>query len=143
MSYRERLKSEALTVAQMGHQNIVQIYDVIEVDGNLCIIMELLQGKSLKAYIQEKGALPIMQAVRFATQACDALAHAHNHQPPIIHRDIKSENMMVADDQSIKIMDFGIAHMKEPEQENEDGQKVFGSAEYISPEQVRFARTEQ
>jgi len=131
--FRARFKKEAQAVAMLSHPNIVSIYDVsrsAEVD---YIVMELIEGITLKQYMKTKGMLSCKESVHFAVQIARALNHAH--AKGIVHRDIKPQNIMIALDGSVKVTDFGIAYL-ETAQAVETGLTV-GSVHYMSPEQAK------
>lgn len=131
--FREHFKAESQAVAMLSHPNIVAVYDFSKESDTQYIVMELLQGITLKQYMQKKdGALSWKEALHFSTQVAMALSHAHSKG--IVHRDIKPQNIMVVKDGSIKVADFGIAHLQ-----NEtcaDSRETIGSVHYISPEQI-------
>lgn len=131
--FREHFKAESQAVAMLSHPNIVAVYDYSKDPHCQYIVMELLEGITLKQYMQKKGALSWKEALHFVTQIGKALSHAHSKG--IIHRDIKPQNIMVVKDGSIKVADFGIAYLQ-----NEDfseAPETMGSIHYISPEQAR------
>lgn len=131
---RRRFHDESQAVAMMSHPNIVGVYDVNESDGPEYIVMELIEGITLKQYMKKRGRpLNWREALHFAGQIFQALKHAHSRG--IIHRDIKPQNIMVLRDGSVKVADFGIARIS-------DSQKTLttetlGSVHYISPEQAK------
>jgi len=131
--FREHFKAESQAVAMLSHPNIVSVYDFSKDPHCQYIVMELLEGITLKQYMQKKGALSWKEALHFATQIAKALSHAHSKG--IIHRDIKPQNIMVVKDGSIKVADFGIAYLQN---ENwSETPETMGSIHYISPEQAR------
>ena len=131
--FREHFKAESQAVAMLSHPNIVAVYDFSKSPDCQYIVMELLEGITLKQYMQKKGALSWKEALHFATQISKALSHAH--EKGIVHRDIKPQNIMVGKDGSIKVADFGIAHLQN--ESNPDSCETMGSIHYISPEQAR------
>jgi len=130
-----RFKRESQAAASLSHPNIVNIYDVGEENGIYYIVMEYIKGKTLKEYIREKGKLDWEEAVRIAIQICSALKHAHKNG--IIHRDIKPQNILVSEDGTIKVADFGIARAATSATVTMAGANVMGSVHYFSPEQAR------
>ena len=130
-----RFKRESLAAASLSHPNIVNIYDVGEENGVYYIVMEYVRGKTLKEYIREKGRLDWEEAVRIASQICSALKHAHKNG--IVHRDIKPQNILVSEDGTIKVADFGIARAVSSATVTVAGANVMGSVHYFSPEQAR------
>ncbi|NLW66087.1 MAG: Stk1 family PASTA domain-containing Ser/Thr kinase [Clostridiales bacterium] len=131
--FREHFKAESQAVAMLSHPNIVSVYDFSKSSECQYIVMELLDGITLKQYMQTKGALSWKEALHFSTQIAKALSHAHSKG--IVHRDIKPQNIMVVKDGSIKVADFGIAHLQN--ESNADENETVGSIHYISPEQAR------
>ncbi|MCF0123144.1 MAG: Stk1 family PASTA domain-containing Ser/Thr kinase [Ruminiclostridium sp.] len=132
---RRRFHEEAQAVAMLSHPNIVSVYDVSRGDDLDYIVMELIDGITLKQYMQKKnGSLNWREALYFTTQIVRALGHAHGRG--IIHRDIKPQNIMVLRDGSVKVADFGIARVMSAAQ-NTLTQEALGSVHYISPEQAR------
>ncbi|MEG0777639.1 MAG: Stk1 family PASTA domain-containing Ser/Thr kinase [Oscillospiraceae bacterium] len=131
--FREHFKAESQAVAMLSHPNIVAVYDFSKSSDCQYIVMELLEGITLKQYMQKKGALSWKEALHFATQISKALSHAHSKG--IVHRDIKPQNIMVVKDGNIKVADFGIAYLQN--ESSADMGETMGSIHYISPEQVR------
>ncbi|MDY3015141.1 MAG: Stk1 family PASTA domain-containing Ser/Thr kinase [Evtepia sp.] len=133
--FRRRFHEEAQAVAMLSHPNIVSVYDVSRGDDLDYIVMELIDGITLKQYMQKKnGSLNWRESLYFITQIVRALGHAHSRG--IIHRDIKPQNIMVLRDGSVKVADFGIARIMSAAQ-NTLTQEALGSVHYISPEQAR------
>ena len=131
--FRRRFCAESHAVAMLSNPNIVAVYDVSHSDAMEYIVMELVEGITLKQYMDKKGALPWREMLHFSKQIARALGHAHERG--IIHRDIKPQNIMLLRDGTIKVADFGIAAL-ENEIEESDGQAI-GSIHYIAPEQAR------
>lgn len=131
--FRRRFETESQAVAMLSHPNIMAIYDVSRTGDVEYIVMELLDGITLKQYIQRKGALNWKEALHFTTQICKALSHAHSRG--IIHRDIKPHNIMILRDGSVKVADFGIARLTSTQ--STLTQEALGSVHYISPEQAK------
>jgi len=133
--FRRRFHDESQAVAMLSHANIVSVYDVSRSDGMDYIVMELIDGLTLKQYMQRRGTpLNWREAQHFITQIMRALSHAHSRG--IIHRDIKPHNIMVLRDGSVKVTDFGIAQLASAAQ-NTMTQEAIGSVHYISPEQAK------
>jgi serine/threonine protein kinase/beta-lactam-binding protein with PASTA domain len=130
-----RFKRESQAAASLSHPNIVNIYDVGEEKGIYYIVMEYVRGKTLKEYIREKGRLEWDEAIRIALQICSALKHAHKNG--IVHRDIKPQNILLSDDGTAKVADFGIARAVTSSTVTMAGANVIGSVHYFSPEQAR------
>ena len=135
----KRFNTEAQSAASLTHPNIVSIYDVGN-EGNLYyIVMELIQGKTLKEIIQEDGALPWKWSVNIAIQICSALDVAHKNN--IIHRDIKPHNIIITEDGIAKVTDFGIAKAVSNSTITAFGTTI-GSVHYFSPEHARGGYTD-
>lgn len=130
--FKRRFCAESHAIAMLSHPNIVAVYDVSHSDDVEYIVMELVDGITLKQYIDKRGAISWKEALHFTKQITKALAHAHSRG--IIHRDIKPQNIMLLKDGTIKVADFGIAALENEMQES--GQAV-GSIHYIAPEQAR------
>jgi serine/threonine-protein kinase len=131
--FRRRFHTESQAVAMLSHPNIVAVYDVSR-SGNIeYIVMELIEGITLKQYISRKGLLNWKESLHFATQITKALCHAHSKG--IIHRDIKPHNTMILKDGSVKVADFGIAQLLS--MQSTLTQEALGSVHYISPEQAK------
>ena len=128
-----RFKREALSVSNLSHPNIVEVYDVGEEEGNYYIVMEYIEGKTLKQLLQKRGALTLNEVIDIMLQLTDGLAHAHDAY--IIHRDIKPQNIMIEDNGLIKITDFGIAMALNSTQLTQTN-SVMGSVHYLPPEQA-------
>ena len=130
---RRRFRAESQAVAMLSHPNIVSVYDVSHSDDVEYIVMELIDGITLKQYLQKKSVLDPAEVLDFTIQTAKALEHAHSKG--IIHRDIKPQNIMLLKDGMIKVADFGIASLESDIEEN-NGETV-GSVHYIAPEQAR------
>ena len=124
-----RFRGEAQAAASLSHQNIVSIYDVGEDRGLYFIVMELIDGETLRDRLKKQGKLNVEEALDIAAQICEGLSHAHAHK--IIHRDIKPQNILITRQGQIKVADFGIARaMGGISTTSKD--MVVGSAPYIS-----------
>ena len=134
--FRRRFNAESQAVAQLSHPNIVSVYDVSRGGDMEYIVMELIDGITLKQYMEKRGQLNWRESLHFITQIMRGLSHAHSRG--IIHRDIKPQNIMVLRDGSVKVADFGIACLADSAQTLT--QKALGSVHYISPEQARGDR---
>ena len=136
--FRRRFHAEGEAVAMLSHPNIVQVYDVSSTDNANFIVMELIDGISLKQYMEKKGVLNWKETLHFAMQIAKGLEHAHGRG--IIHRDIKPHNVMVLKNGSVKVMDFGIARVMS--KSNTLTKEALGSVHYISPEQAKGGHTD-
>ncbi len=134
-----RFKNESKAISLLSHPNIVKVFDVNFSDSVQCIVMELIDGITLKDYIDRQGQLGWRDAVHFTEQILTALQHAHDRG--IVHRDIKPQNIMLLADGSIKVMDFGIARFSRSETRTITD-KAIGSVHYISPEQAKGDTTD-
>jgi serine/threonine protein kinase len=128
-----RFQREALSASSLSHPNIVEMYDVGEDDGKYYIVMEFIEGKTLKQLIKKRGFLTVPEVVDIMLQLTDGLAHAHDSY--IIHRDIKPQNILILDNGLVKITDFGIA-MALNSSELTQTNSVMGSVHYLPPEQA-------
>ena len=128
-----RFQREALSASNLYHPNIVQIYDFDQEDGQYYIVMEYVEGKTLKQLLKRRGSLTITEVIDIMSQLTDGMAHAHDSY--IIHRDIKPQNIMILDNGMIKITDFGIAMALNSTQLTQTN-SVMGSVHYLPPEQA-------
>lgn len=139
-----KFRRESQAAASLSHPNIVNIYDVgVETDGNnqiYYIVMEYIKGKTLKELIKEKGKLSIENALDYSYQIAEALQHAHKNH--LVHRDIKPHNIMITDDNRVKVTDFGIARAATSSTVTTTS-NVLGSVHYFSPEQARGGYTDE
>ena len=131
--FRNRFHSESHAVAMLSHPNIVSVYDVSKSNSVEYIVMELIDGMTLKQYMDRRGILSQKEAIHFITQILKALSHAHSKG--IIHRDIKPHNIMLLRDSTIKVTDFGIARLESSQRTVT--REAFGSVHYIAPEQAK------
>lgn len=138
--FLRRFRNESKAIALLSHPNIVKIYDVGFTDKVQFIVMEYVDGITLTDYIEQQGVLKWRDAVHFTIQILKALQHAHDRG--IVHRDIKSSNVMLLSDGTIKVMDFGIARFNR-ENNKTMSEKTIGSVHYISPEQARGDITDE
>jgi len=128
-----RFEREAQSVSNLSHQNIVEVYDVGVEDGEHYIVMEYIEGKTLKQLLKKRESLTLTEVIDIMTQLTDGIAHAHESY--IIHRDIKPQNIMIEDNGLIKITDFGIAMALNATQLTQTN-SVMGSVHYLPPEQA-------
>lgn len=138
--FLRRFRNESKAIAVLSHPNIVKIYDVGLTDEIKFIVMEYIDGITLKDFIEQQGVLRWKDALHFITQILRALQHAHDKG--IVHRDIKPQNIMLFEDGTIKVMDFGIARFSRIDGKTLSD-KTVGSVHYISPEQARGDMTDE
>lgn len=138
--FLRRFRNESKAIAVLSHPNIVKIYDVGFTDEIQFIVMEYIDGITLKEFIEQQGVLKWKDALHFVTQILRALQHAHDKG--IVHRDIKPQNIMLFTDGTIKVMDFGIARFSRIDGKTLSD-KTIGSVHYISPEQARGDMTDE
>ncbi len=136
--FRRRFHAESQAVAMFSHPNIVSVYDVSTTDDADYIVMELIDGITLKQYMEKKGVLNWKETLHFAIQIGKALDHAHSRG--VVHRDIKPHNVMVLKNGSVKVADFGIARVMS--KSNTLTKEALGSVHYISPEQAKGGRVD-
>ena len=138
--FRDRFHGESQAVAMLSHPNIVAVYDVsTSLSGDVdYIVMELIEGITLKQYMEKKGTLNWKETLHFAIQIAKALEHAHSRG--VVHRDIKPHNVMVLKNGAVKVADFGIARMMS--EGNTLTKEALGSVHYISPEQAKGGRVD-
>lgn len=133
--FLRRFSREANAILNLNHENIVRAFGVGSYNGLPYLVMEYVEGQTLKSLIERNGALPVRTAIGIACQILDALSAAHSHG--IIHRDVKPQNVIVTDKGRVKLADFGIAREAKASTVTFSGQKVLGSVHYISPEQAK------
>lgn len=131
--FKRRFRNESKAIAVLSHPNIVKIFDVSFGDKIQFIVMEYVNGITLKEYIGQQGVLPWKETIHFAVQILRALQHAHDNG--IVHRDVKPQNVMLLQDGTVKVMDFGIARFAR-DNGRTISEKTIGSVHYISPEQA-------
>ena len=136
--FRRRFHAEGEAVAMLSHPNIVQVFDVSTSESANFIVMELVDGISMKQYMEKKGVLNWKETLHFSMQIAKGLEHAHSRG--IVHRDIKPHNIMVLKNGSVKVMDFGIARVMN--KSNTLTKEALGSVHYISPEQAKGGHTD-
>lgn len=132
-NFVSKFKMEAQAAARLSHPNIVNVYDVVDEENLHYIVMELIEGITLKNYIEKKELLDSKEAIGIAIQVAQGIAAAHEQH--IIHRDIKPQNMIISKDGKVKVADFGIARAVSSQTVNSSA--AVGSVHYISPEQAR------
>ncbi len=133
--FRRRFKNESKYIAVLSHPNIVKVYDMSFGDRLQYIVMEYIEGITLKEYIEQQKVIQFKEAVHFVTQILRALQHAHDKG--IVHRDVKPQNIMLLQNGSIKVTDFGIASFSRSETATIAENGAIGSVHYISPEQAK------
>src|ERR1700710_495005 len=129
----ERFRREARAVAQLNHPHVVTVIDAGEDDGTPYIVLEYVEGETLKDRIRRMGRLPVAEAVAYAIEIARALGAAHARH--IVHRDVKPQNVLIDEEGSAKVTDFGIARTLDEEGLTDDG-RVLGTTDYVSPEQA-------
>ena len=138
----ERFMNEAKAMGRINHPGVIDVFDVtIGPTGELCIIMELLSGQTLREQLWKNGPFPVMQALPLMHQLADTLAAAHGHR--VVHRDLKPENVFVVQDaigMRLKVLDFGIAKVMDAENVKTATTAQMGTATYMAPEQFRSAK---
>jgi serine/threonine protein kinase len=132
-SLRERFVREARLAARLAHPNVVAVFDCGEEEGRPYIVTEYVEGETVGELIGRRGPIPAQEAVELALQACAGLAHAHANG--LVHRDVKSHNLLVRRDGTVKVADFGIARALEASRVTEAG-TILGTAAYLAPEQA-------
>lgn len=134
-NFRQQFRREAQAAANLSHPNIATIHDFGFDDGRLYIVLEYLPGRDLKHLIRTQGKLPVRRAVELILQACNGIGYAH--RAGIVHCDVKPHNMLVSEDDRLKVTDFGIARVLATINPAEKIDEVWGSPQYFSPEQAR------
>ena len=129
----KKFQREAISASSLNHPNIVELYDVGEDNGEYFIVMEYVEGKTLKSLVKKRGALTLAEVVDIMLQLTSAIAHAHDSY--IIHRDIKPQNVLILDNGMVKITDFGIATALNNHELTETN-SIMGSVHYLPPEQA-------
>ena len=131
-----RFKNESKAISLLNHPNIVKVYDVSVSENLQYIVMECVEGMTLREYLNERGGrITSRETVHFIGQILRALDHAHRNG--VVHRDIKPQNIMLLDNGQLRMMDFGIARISRAENQIQNGKKAMGSVHYISPEQAK------
>lgn len=132
--FRRHFQKEAVAIAKLSHQNIVGIYDILVENDKMCLVMEYIEGRTLKDRLNQEGPIAWKQVVKYGIQIANGLAYAHSQQ--IIHKDIKSQNILLDKNDNTKITDFGISQMLNNTTITHN-KGILGSAHYFSPEQAR------
>ncbi len=138
--FRKRFMNESKAIAMMSHKNIVKVFDVEFGDELQYIVMEYIQGRTLKEYINQYAPLAVNESIAYCGQVLNALIHAHGKG--VVHRDIKPQNIMLLDSGVIKVTDFGIAHVNNADTVTMTDNAI-GSVHYISPEQARGQHSDE
>ncbi len=136
----ERLKREVSSARRVTHSNVIRIHDIAEVNGLHYVSMEFFGGTNLKEYIKQAGHLSVMEAFNIAAQVCDGLQAAHSQG--VIHRDLKSQNIIISGANQVKIIDFGLAHTQQMQGLTATG-LIMGTPEYMAPEQVSGKKVDE
>ncbi len=131
---RKLFVNEMQILAHLEHPNVVRSLASIEANGQLAMVLEFLDGRTLRTLLGEEGRLSWTEAIRVVAAVASALSAAHGQEPPIIHRDLKPENIMILTDGTVKVMDFGIAKMLQAM--NQTNTQSVGTLQYMSPEQI-------
>ena len=137
---RQMFISEMSILAHLDHPNIVRSLSSSEVDGELVMALEFLEGETLRSRLAARGRLPWQEAVGIAAQVAAALGAAHRQEPPIVHRDLKPENLMITAGDRVKVMDFGIAKVMQAIRKSTA--HSVGTLQYMSPEQIDAAQVD-
>lgn len=135
----ERFRAEAVTLARLNHPYVATLHTLLRHGEDFLMVMEFVRGETLEAILRRNGALTMSQALRLFTQVLEGIAHAH--QLNIVHRDLKPANLMLTENGTIKVMDFGIARLLGSARQTRTG-RIVGTLEYMSPEQVRGQETD-
>ena len=136
-SYLDRFYLEARIAASLNHPNVVRIYDICEENGVHFMVMEYAKGEDLLELVTRDGPLKFADAAKYVAEACEGLKHAHNKD--LVHRDIKPANLLLGEDQSVKLLDLGLALVNQDNDESLTvlyNEKVMGTADYLAPEQA-------
>ena len=136
-SYLDRFYLEARIAASLNHPNVVRIYDICEENGVHYMVMEYAKGEDLLELVNRTGPLKFADAARYIVEACEGLKHAHEKE--LVHRDIKPANLLLGEDQSVKLLDLGLALVNQDDDESLTvlyNEKVMGTADYLAPEQA-------
>lgn len=136
----ERLKREVSAARRITHCNVIRIHDIAEANGLHYVSMEFFGGHNLKEYLKQEGHLSVMEAFNIASQVCDGLQAAH--EQGVIHRDLKSQNIIINAANQIKIIDFGLAHTQQMQGLTATG-LIMGTPEYMAPEQVSGKKVDE
>ena len=137
---RTRFRNEAIAAARLNHPNVVATYDTGDDDGTAYIVMELIDGPTVRQLLREHGPLPVREVIRIGIQVADALEAAH--RAGIVHRDVKPPNVLVPPAGPVKVTDFGIAKAVGGDDLTRTG-TVMGTARYLAPEQVNGRPTDR
>lgn len=136
-AFRRRFRTEAVAVARLVHPNVVAVYDTCTDDGTDAMVMELVRGRTLRDYLDERGRLEPVEVVHIGTEIASGLSCAHNHG--IVHRDVKPANIMLADDGRVLVADFGIAKLLDSADATRTS-SLLGTVKYLAPEQLEGGR---
>lgn len=139
-AFLRRFDREAIAMSRLSHPNVVRVFDIEEEDGTHFMVMEYVRGKNLKAIVKESGPLSLTLAAHYTAQAAAGLQHAHERG--LVHRDVKPANLVVSDNDLLKVLDLGLARVEDDGLAFSPGQSagMMGTADYMSPEQAIDAR---
>ena len=138
----QRFLREARTAARLEHPNIIQVFDVDQGDGFYYLVMQYVEGKTLSQLVKDAGRLAWIDALRIGLEIARALEVAHTFEPPVIHRDIKPANVMIGNDGSVKVLDFGLVRTLDNEEDLTSVGHVVGTATYMAPENIDGAEVD-
>ena len=137
-NFLRRFRTEAIALAKLENKNIVGVYALRETDNGLFMVMEYVQAKTVSDWLKEKGAFQIDEALKIIRQLLNAINHAHN--VGVIHRDIKPNNILLCEDGTVKVMDFGLAKLIQEHGEQSTVTQTAGTLFYMSPEQIKGSK---
>lgn len=137
-SFLKRFRTEAIALAKLENKNIVSVYALRETDNGLFMVMEYVDAKTVSEWLKEKGVLSIDETIKIVRQLLNAINHAH--KVGVIHRDIKPNNILLCEDGTVKVMDFGLAKLIQEHGEQSTVTKTAGTLYYMSPEQIKGSK---
>ena len=137
-NFLKRFRTEAIALAKLENRNIVGVYALRETDNGLFMVMEYVQAKTVSDWLKEKGAFPVNEAIKIIRQLLNAINHAH--KVGVIHRDIKPNNILLCEDGTVKVMDFGLAKLIQEQGDQSTVTQTAGTLYYMSPEQIKGSK---